>query len=66
VQFGDLVASLGDYPHARLNVSADRKVQSTRMLKAVCPSCGYTIRLTKTWADQGLPTCPNDGSTFTL
>jgi hypothetical protein len=66
VQFGDLVASLGEYPHARLNVAADRKVQTTRMLKAVCPSCGYTIRLTKTWADQGLPTCPNDGASFTL
>ena len=66
VQFGDLVSSLGDYPHARLNVEADRKVQSTRMLKAVCPTCGYTIRLSKTWADKGLPTCSNDGSVFSL
>jgi hypothetical protein len=65
-EFGSLVASLGEYPHARLNVNADRKVQSTRMLKATCPSCGYTIRLTKTWADQGLPTCPSDGNTFVL
>jgi hypothetical protein len=65
-EFSSLVSSLGEYPHARLNVHADRKVQSTRMLKATCPSCGYTIRLTTKWADQGLPTCPSDGNTFVL
>ena len=54
--FGDLVASLGDYPHDGLTVPPKAKVQSTRMLKASC-DCGYTIRLTKTWADKGLPTC---------
>lgn len=61
-----LIESLGDYPHARLNVTADRKVQGTRMLKATCPACGYTIRLTKTHADKGLPICPVDASTFVL
>jgi ribosomal protein L37E len=64
--FGALVESLGVYPHARLNVGANRKTQSTRMLKASCPACGYTIRLTKTWADKGLPVCPSDGQTFVL
>ena len=54
--FSDLVASLGEYPHDGLTVPARPKTQSTRMLKAVC-SCGYTIRLTKTWADKGLPSC---------
>ena len=65
-QFGALVESLGVYPHARLNVGANRKTQSTRMLKASCPACGYTIRLTKTWADLGLPVCPRDAVTFVL
>lgn len=64
--FKALVESLGDYPHARLNVTADRKVQSTRMLKATCPACGYTIRLSKTHADKGLPICSVDASTFVL
>jgi hypothetical protein len=54
--FADLVASLGDYPHDELTVPPKAKVQSTRMLKASC-SCGYTIRLTKTWSAMGLPTC---------
>ena len=62
--FGDLVQSLGDYPHDGLSVPARPKTQSTRMLKAMC-SCGYTIRLTKTWADMGLPTCLC-GDTFVL
>jgi len=64
--FGSLIASLGEYPHARLNVGHDRKKQSTRMLKAQCSKCGYTIRITKTWADQGLPLCPIDSHNFAL
>jgi len=63
--FGPIIDGLGEYPHAELSMST-RKVQATRMLKAVCPSCGYTIRLTAKWAAQGLPTCHKDGATFTL
>jgi hypothetical protein len=55
-KYGIIIESLGAYPHAALAVAS--KVQSTRMLKAACPHCGYTIRLTKKWADIGLPTCP--------
>jgi len=64
-EFGALIDSLGAYPHARLNVSG-RKVQSTRLLKACCPACGYTVRVTQKWAQQGLPVCPTDGSTFVI
>ena len=42
------------------------KKQSTRMLKAECPECGYTIRLSKKWADVGLPNCPTDGAALAL
>src|SRR5919109_3178501 len=38
------------------------KKQSTRLLKAECPECGYTIRLTKRWAALGLPSCPIEGA----
>jgi SprT-like family len=54
--YGEMIKSLGDYPHAPLKYST-RKTQGTRMLKACCPTCGYTVRLTQKWADQGLPTC---------
>jgi hypothetical protein len=63
--YAQVLASLGAYPHAPLNVGT-RKTQSTRMLKAVCPTCGYTVRLSAKWADKGLPTCPTDGDTFAL
>lgn len=53
----DVAGKLGEYPHARLNVDSIPK-QGTRMLKALCLGCGYTIRLTKKWAEMGLPTCP--------
>lgn len=63
--YAKVLADLGPYPHAPLIVG-QRKVQSTRMLKAICPSCGYTVRLSAKWADKGLPLCPTDGDTFAL
>jgi uncharacterized Zn finger protein (UPF0148 family) len=56
---------LGAYPHGELSYS-DRKVQGTRMIKASCPHCGYTVRLTNKWLTFGLPICPQDGETFTI
>lgn len=60
-----IISGLGAYPHAQLSFTT-RKTQGTRMLKAFCPTCGYTIRLTAKWAAMGLPTCPNDGDEFAL
>lgn len=54
--YGAIIDGLDAYPHGQLTYT-DRKVQGTRMLKACCPSCGYTVRLTTKWAAQGLPTC---------
>jgi hypothetical protein len=56
---------LGTYPHAKLNLQS-RKKQATRMFKASCPTCGYLIRLTSSWAAMGLPVCPLDAATFVL
>jgi hypothetical protein len=60
-----IIESLGDYPHKVLNLS-QRKTQGTRMLKAVCPTCNYSIRTTNAWAIKGLPVCSIDGDTFVL
>jgi len=51
----------GPYPHAQLT-AADRptKKDGTRLLKVVCPECGYTERVTRKWLDVGLPVCPCD------
>jgi hypothetical protein len=63
--FGAIIDSLGPYPHAALTMNT-KKVQTTRMLKAVCPSCGYTVRLTSKWAALGLPSCPVDSDVLNL
>ena len=66
--FAPLIQSLGDYPHAKLNISAVRKVQSPRMMLAQCPTCGYKIRLTAKWSSTGLPWCSHghpDSISFT-
>lgn len=56
-----ILAKLGNYPHARLDGSK-RKKQGTRLLKADCATCGYTVRITAKWLDQsGLPHCPQHG-----
>jgi len=49
---------LGKYPHGALNPLESGVVkQPTRMLKLVCPGCGYIVRTSKKWVDRGLPTC---------
>lgn len=53
-----IAKKLGKYPHSALKITGRGKVQSTRLLKAVCPECGYTIRVTAKWVEVGLPTCP--------
>lgn len=53
----DIIDSLGVYPHAALTLLAERKKQGTRMLKATCEHCGYTIRVTAKWATKGMPVC---------
>ena len=63
--YGEIIKSLDAYPHAALSMTT-KKTQATRMLKAVCPSCGYTVRLTSKWAALGLPSCPQDDDILNL
>lgn len=52
----DVFKRLGEYPMEVL--TGGSKTQGTRLLKASCPDCGYTVRLTKKWIAYGLPLCP--------
>jgi len=58
----ELIADLGDYPHAELHPMAPHKKQTNRWLKAACPECSYTVRVSKRWLDLAVPTCPIHGS----
>ena len=60
----EVAIALGEYPHAELSL-ADRPKAPTRLLKGLCPTCGYTIRLSAKWATKGMPTCIC-GDTFNL
>lgn len=60
VPFAGFLADNGPYPGAAINpAAAGGKKQGTRMLKASCKTCEYTVRLTKKWAVVALPLCPN-------
>jgi SprT-like family len=56
-----MLDDLGPYPMAKLDarkMTTGVKKQSTRLLKAECPDCGYTVRIARKWLDVGLPDCP--------
>ena len=56
-----MALELGDLPHSRLNL-ADRKKQTTRLVKCECPECGYIARTTAKWIEEkGAPLCPCSG-----
>lgn len=55
-----ILAKAGPYPHATLNASGKGKVKKTYLVKAECPCCGYTVRVTQKWLDLGSPICPLD------
>jgi hypothetical protein len=52
-----LAKCLGPYPHGAMVITGKGSKPGSRLLKAGCPSCGYLIRVTKLWAEKGLPTC---------
>jgi len=49
---------LGPYPHAALNPATAAKKQGTRLLKACCPGCEATVRITRQWAGENGETLP--------
>jgi len=51
--------SCGEYPHGALDADSIKK-QGTRLLKACCAKCGYTVRLTQKWVNVGAPYCGVD------
>lgn len=56
-----IIERVGAIPHGALNSRAlvgIKKKQTTRMVKAACGECGYTIRTTQKWLDVAIPECP--------
>lgn len=56
---------LGPFPHKVMNLAerglgpSGKKKQTTRMRKACCESCNYTVRVSTKWIEVAVPTCPN-------
>jgi hypothetical protein len=61
-RIANILGTMPPFPHAGLDaamVDKMTKKQGTRMLKAKCQECGYTVRTTKQWLDKsGAPLCP--------
>lgn len=45
----------------RVGESTRPKKQTTRLKKAECSQCGYTVRVTQRWLEVGPPGCPQHG-----
>lgn len=58
----DVIKALGPYPGSRLTgaIAGGKKKQTTRMIKASCPVCGFTTRMTRKYIDEaaGVFYCP--------
>ena len=61
-----ILDDLGPYPHAELDArrrSSGPRKQGSRLQKAMCSLCNYTVRVTRKWVDDvGLPHCPVHGA----
>lgn len=52
-------AAIGEYPHKALTkMTNGKKKQSTRLIKAYCEHCFYTVRVTMKWILTAAPICP--------
>jgi hypothetical protein len=47
------------YPHAPLTAATSPTKPGSRLLKARCEGCGYTVRVTRQWLDIASPVCPD-------
>lgn len=47
------------YPHAPLSALMPEARPGSRLLKACCESCGYTVRVTRQWLALAHPICPD-------
>lgn len=53
-----ILKKAGKLPHKKLSsYTTGRKKQGTRLLKAECRVCGYTVRLAAKWLSLGAPIC---------
>ena len=53
------IAAEPPYPHAPLNALSSPTRPGSRLLKAICEGCGYTVRVTRQWLDVAEPVCPD-------
>jgi hypothetical protein len=61
LELDDLLAKMPAYPGGQLvggGGQTETPKQTTRMVKLSCSCCGYTVRTTQKWIDEGLPICP--------
>jgi hypothetical protein len=60
-----VLRTMPTYPHdAMRDTRTAGGSTGSRLIKAACPACGYTVRVTRKWIAVGLPICPTDGETF--
>lgn len=52
-----LVATVANPEGTTVKMQSGPTKQGTRLVKLVCPTCGYTVRTTRKWLNQGIPSC---------
>lgn len=55
----DWLKDLPKYPHGVMSIDKKEKKPGSRLLKAACEECGYTVRLAQSWLNVASPVCPD-------
>lgn len=58
------MADMPEYPHGPMTAAIEgdpgkEKKPGSRLIKASCECCEYTMRIAQTWLDIAVPVCPN-------
>ncbi len=60
-----MLGPLGPFPHAPLVTEKGSGQKGSRLIKTMCPKCGYVARITRKWLTEvGPPLCPIDAVSF--
>ena len=60
LKWGNLVDSLGKYPHEKPHEVGKGKKDNTRLIVGTCEGCGYKTYTVLKWLTIALPRCPNN------
>ena len=64
-QYTFIIGEIGSYPHSEVTIPVYGS-KGSNLIKAQCPTCNYTVRLTSRWLRVAIPICPSHMTDMTI